>query len=122
MAGAALMPKYYTEKMLVSIFLAPPSTLQKNSNDLLKLLSFKENRILLEGVLDTIHLWNVLPYNYLDSGVATAVCHLFEGKFCAFYLSLFTDGDPSADDFSRRDVYMSNLPAGNSYRCLVHYA
>ena len=87
----------------------------------MKGLADKVIRLLFEDVLDKVHLWNLLPYDYLDSGAATALCHLFDGKICYLILELFTDGDPSADDASRADVATSNIPAGDSYRCLIHY-
>jgi lysosomal acid lipase/cholesteryl ester hydrolase len=37
-------------------------------------------------------------------------------------MSLIADEDPTIDYTERYDVYMSNLPAGASYRNIVHYA
>ena len=95
----------------------------KNNNiAILKFQSIKINRILIESVLDTIKLWNILPYNYLNTGVASAICDLFNGEFCDLLMSIFADEDPSIDYTERYDVYMSNSPSGASYRNFLHYA
>ena len=95
----------------------------KNNNvAILKLESIKINRLLIEGVLDTIKLWNILPYNFINTGVASALCSLFDGKFCDLILSIVIDADPSIDYTERYDVYTSNSPSGAGYRSFLHYA
>jgi hypothetical protein len=72
--------------------------------------------------LETIGLYNLLPYNFASTGVATLACNLFDGKFCDLLMSLFADEDPSIDYTERYDVYMSNLPSGAGYKDFLHYA
>jgi len=122
MAGASLIPEYYKEKFNICFFLAPPASMKNNSVDILNLMSIKLNRKLIVDTLNTIHLWNLLPYNYLNTGVATIFCNLFNGKACNMLMSMFADEDPKIDYTERYDVYMSNLPSGAGYRNFVHYA
>ena len=71
--------------------------------------------------METVGLYNVLPYGYATSGIAGKLCSLFDGKLCDFVMSLVADEDPTIDDSTRYDVYLSNLPAGAGYRNIVHY-
>jgi len=122
MAGASLKPEFYKEKMNLCIFLAPPASMSNNSVAIFNLLSLDVNRAILTAMLDTIHLWNLLPYNFLTTGVATLACNLFDGKLCDLVMSFIADADPTIDDTDRYDVYMSNEPAGAGYRNYLHYA
>jgi len=45
-----------------------------------------------------------------------------EGKLCDLVLKIFTDADPSIDEYRRYDVMMSNEPSGSGYKNFVHYA
>lgn len=74
MAGGALLPDYYKQKMLVTIFLAPPSTLKYNPNPLMHFAAIKSNRLLIESTLDLIHMWNILPYNFMNTAIGTTFC------------------------------------------------
>jgi hypothetical protein len=74
------------------------------------------------GLLETINMYNILPYDFVDTGVASVACNLFDGKFCDFAMSLFADEDPTIDYTERYDTYMSNLPSGAGYRNFLHYA
>uniref|UniRef100_A0A7S3ITW3 Uncharacterized protein n=1 Tax=Strombidium inclinatum TaxID=197538 RepID=A0A7S3ITW3_9SPIT len=121
MAGASLIPDYYKEKMNAVFFLAPPAALSNNKVKVINLMAIKANRRLITTTLDTIHMWNLLPYNFATTGVATAVCKLFDGKLCNMIMSLFLDEDPDIDYTDRYDVYTSNLPAGASYLNYLHY-
>lgn len=66
-------------------------------------------------------MYNVLPWGYATSGVASAVCGLFNGTFCNLLMGIFTNDDPTIDYTPRYDVYMSNLPSGAGYRNIIHY-
>jgi len=120
-AGAALLPDYYKEKMLVGVMMAPPASMYHNTNKLFELLSLKANRVALEEALDLAHFWNIMPHDFITTGAGTIVCALFDGVFCKLILSLFCDADPSVDYMERMDVYMSFMPAGAGYRDTVHY-
>lgn len=122
MAGAPLIPEYYKEKMLLAIFLAPPAAMSNNSVALLGFLAQKVNRIIIEALLNTIHLWNIIPYDYVNQDITIVLCDLFDGKFCDYAMSLFADADPTIDYTERYDMYMSNLPSGAGYKNWLHYA
>mmetsp|Transcript_36316 Transcript_36316/g.55774 ORF Transcript_36316/g.55774 Transcript_36316/m.55774 type:complete len:149 (+) Transcript_36316:316-762(+) len=121
MAGAALIPDYYKEKMNIAFFLAPPAAMSNNSVTILNIMAIKANRVILKNFVDLIHMWNIIPYNYLASGTASLVCDLFDGKFCNWIMSMFADEDPTIDYTERYDVYMSNLPSGAGYLNYLHY-
>ena len=72
-------------------------------------------------MLNVAKLWNLVPYNYLNTKAGVLVCGLFNGTFCNLMLELFFDEDPTVDYTDRYDVYMSNLPSGAGYRNYVHY-
>jgi len=107
--------------MNVCIFLAPPASMKNNSVAIFKLMASPINRAIITSMIETIHLYNILPYNYLNTGVASLFCGLFDGKLCDLVMSIFADIDPTIDNTDRYDVYMSNLPAGASYRNIIHY-
>jgi pimeloyl-ACP methyl ester carboxylesterase len=107
MAGASLIPDYYKAKMNVCVMLAPPAAMKNNSVAIFNLLSLPINRAIIVSMLDTIHMWNVLPYGYLNTGVAVLFCNLFNGKLCDIMMSLVADEDPTIDNTDRYDVYMS---------------
>jgi len=73
-------------------------------------------------MMETLGLYNFLPYGYLSTGAASLMCKLFDGKLCDLVMALVADEDPTIDYTERYDVYTSNLPAGASYRNIVHYA
>lgn len=122
MAGASLIPDYYKAKMNLCVMLAPPAAMSNNSVDIFKLLSLPVNRAILTSMLETIHMYNLLPYDFINTGVGVLVCNLFNGKLCDLVLSLIADADPSIDNTDRYNMYMSNEPAGASYRNFLHYA
>jgi len=79
------------------------------------------NQNIIVGLLDLIKLWDILPYNFATTGIASAACQLFNGKFCDAIMSMTCDVDPTIDYTERYDVYMSNVPAGASVYNLFHY-
>lgn len=46
---------------------------------------------------------------------------MFEGV-CEGLIAAAADADPTVDNMSRLDVFMSNFPAGSSYQDLVMFA
>mmetsp|Transcript_15426 Transcript_15426/g.26087 ORF Transcript_15426/g.26087 Transcript_15426/m.26087 type:complete len:219 (+) Transcript_15426:342-998(+) len=122
MAGASLIPDFYKENVKVAVFLAPPGGMKYVKTDILQLLSNRANRLLVDKTLDKIKMWNLLPYNYLSTGVAQVACKLFKGKLCNLILKIFTDEDPKLNYTERYDVYASNSPSGACYRNFMHYA
>ena len=77
---------------------------------------------IVQSVIQTIRLYEILPWSYPDTTVADKFCNLFSGKMCDFVLSLFADTDDLIDNTERFDTYMSNIPAGSGYRAILHYA
>jgi hypothetical protein len=67
-------------------------------------------------------MYNILPYNYLSSGVAQQVCNLFDGKLCDLFMQMGSDEDPSIDNHDRYDVMVTMMPSGASYKNYLHYA
>ena len=72
--------------------------------------------------MNTVGLWNLLPYDYINQEHVIFLCDLLNGKLCNMVMAVFADADPSIDYTERYDVYMSNLPSGASFRNFVHYA
>ena len=93
-----------------------------NSVELLRILSVKRNTNILTSLLEKIGMYNIIPYNFIDTVPQMIVCHLFDGKLCNFVLARFCDADPEIDYTERNDVYFSNLPSGAGYRNFIHYA
>lgn len=121
MAGAALMPEYYTAKMNVCVFWAPPASMHNNPQLSLQTLSRPAVLKAIVDALDLVHVWDLIPYDYLVSGVSSKICPLFNGALCDLILSGFADEDPTVDYTERYDVYMSNVPSGAGYKDFVHY-
>lgn len=122
MSGASLIPEYYKAKMNICIFLAPPASMKNNSVLLFELLALPVNRAMVTAMIETIHLYNILPYNFATTGVAVLFCNLFNGSLCDLVLALVMDTDPTIDNTDRYDMYMSNEPSGAGYRNIIHYA
>jgi len=122
MAGASLLPAYYKEKMNIAFFLAPPAAMKLTPNIALQVLSKPFYQSAITFVLDTIHVWNFLPYNYWGSEATSLICKTFNGKICDWAISSLFDLDPSIDLTERYDVFVSNIPAGSSAFNLAHYA
>jgi pimeloyl-ACP methyl ester carboxylesterase len=97
MAGASLIPEYYKEKMLLCVFLAPPAAMSNNSVAILEFLAQKPMRLLLLALMNTIKLWNLIPYDYVNQEHAIILCDLLNGKICNMIMSVFCDADPSID-------------------------
>lgn len=121
LAGGALMNDFYNSKVNVAILLAPTASMLSNSVGLLKLISMPVNRAIITAMIETIELYSILPYDHINTGVATLLCNLFDGNMCDFVLAMFVDTDSTIDDTSRYDMYMSNLPAGVGYKSIIHY-
>lgn len=121
MAGAALLPDYYKKVINVSVLLAPTSSVKSNNIGILNLMSWGLNRSIITSLVETIHMYSLLPNNFLNSGVATAVCKLFNGSLCNAIMGIVSDVDPKIDNTERYDVYTSNLPAGAGYKNIIHY-
>jgi len=79
---------------------------------------------ILKGIVDALFLakqYNLIPYNYLATGAASALCGLFNGALCNLIMSGFADEDPSIDYTERYSMYMSNTPSGAGYKDFIHY-
>ena len=120
MAGASLNAHWYNHNINTAIFLAPPASLKNNDISIFKFMSTPLNQKLLTTAAEGLGLYNILPWNYLNSGVAGAFCKAIP-SVCNDLVSMFADEDPTIDYTERYDVYMSNMPAGASYRNLLHY-
>lgn len=121
MAGGSLMPDFYNKKIKIAVLLAPPASLKNCSVTMFEMMSKNPNRQIIENVIETFHIYDILPWNYVQSGVSQAFCDLFNGKLCDIALEQVLDADPSIDNMDRVDVYTSFLPAGASYKNILHY-
>jgi hypothetical protein len=66
-------------------------------------------------------MYDFFPPDFLDNEVTAAFCNLFK-PICEAALELFADLDPDVDNFDRMKTYMTHIPAGAGYKCLMHYA
>ena len=120
-SGSTLVPDVYRDKVNLAVLLAPPISMKNTDVALLNLMSLPVNVHIITSMIETIHLYSVLPYGYLTSGVAGAFCSLFNGKLCDLVMGMFVDNDPTVDDQDRYPVMMSYLPAGCGYKNIIHY-
>lgn len=91
MAGSALKPDFYNSKVNVALLLAPPVKVKHIK--FFSLLELKWGRDLVDWFATTFHIYNILPYNQLQSRLAGAACKLFDGKLCDLVFSKFFDSD-----------------------------
>lgn len=124
MAGAGLKPynQFYHDNLNLAVFLAPPACMSHNRVPIFNLLASDLNRQIITKAVELLGMYNILPYNFINTTIASTLCKLFDGKLCDLMMALVADEDPTIDYTERYDVYMSNLPAGASYRNTVHYA
>jgi len=59
--------------------------------------------------------------NWWEEETTLLFCSMFEGV-CEGLIAAAADADPTVDNMSRLDVFMSNFPAGSSYQDLVMFA
>ena len=76
MAAAGLKPynDFYHDNINLAVLLAPAACMSHNGVAIFNLLASKFNRQIITAMIETIGLYNLLPYNYLNSGVATLLC------------------------------------------------
>jgi hypothetical protein len=74
MAGASLIPEFYKEKVNVAVLLAPPASLKNNQISIFRLLAQKTNRVILTDACEAIGLYNLMPYNFINTGPSYAAC------------------------------------------------
>ena len=69
-------------------------------------------------------IYNFLPINYrYDKNFCNAEIPLYGGNICANWI-IETFGewlDKDIDNMERKQVYVSNIPAGQSYKIVLHY-
>jgi pimeloyl-ACP methyl ester carboxylesterase len=118
--GMSMMPEYFQQKINLFVALAPPTRISNSQSTLMRLIAKDVN--LIEHVLvDVVGLYNMFPHNMLIDDLAGEFCSLMT-PICAAFLELFADLDASVDNLDRMKTYLSNVPAGASYRNFVHYA
>ena len=124
MAGGTLMPEYFNEKINLGVLLAPPIGMSNLSTKILRFESQPEMVKLIVGLLDTTHMWDILPKDFLTTGVPMVICSYFDSQLCNLILSVFLDADPSVDITTpdRYSMALSNMPAGSGMYNYVHYA
>jgi hypothetical protein len=98
LAGASLKPDYFKANIDQAVLLAPPIAMVHQTDELFSICSKKTNRDLLLRIADKIHLWSLLPYDYLTSGVAGALCELFDGKLCDLVIDIALGNNVDIDD------------------------
>jgi len=82
MAGAALMPDFYKERLNLAIFLAPPASLHNLSNLPTRLVSEPEIMDVIAEAARSLNFLSWLPKSILTTGTEVAFCSLFDGKVC----------------------------------------
>ena len=122
LAAATLKPDYFKEKISIAALMSPVASMHNNQIKLYDLLGMKLNRIFLKTQIDLFHTWNILPFDYTRSGVLGTLCGLFDGALCDMIIKYVLNYDPNIDNQERYSVIASNMPAGNGWRNLAHYA
>lgn len=121
MAGGALMPEYFNEKINLAVFFAPPVSMMHAPDKEDRILSDPKVMPGLIKVLEDLHLYNIIPYGSLFAGATSKVCQIFNGSLCKFALNYFAGGDSKVDCVERVPVMLSYLPSGAGYLNDVHY-
>lgn len=121
MAGAALMPEYYTAKLYPAVFLAPPASLFHMKNGLMRALSHKDLMEPLGNLAYELNILNWGPeYKRIYSDVLLVVCNI-SPKICGDVIAWSTDTDITTDNMERLDTYVSWIPSGASMYDFMHY-
>lgn len=110
---------YMKEKVNLFVALAPAARLDHTMSKLLKLTAkFLDP---LEWLLvDVLGLYDLFNPTWLESQLMADFCAIFTGV-CEGALELFCDLDADVDNFDRIRTYLTHIPAGAGYKCLVHY-
>ena len=124
MAAGSLMPDYFNSKIKLGILLAPPASMHNLSTKIIRFESQPQILNLLVGLAETLHLYDIVPKDFLTSEAPMIFCSYFDSKMCDLVLSMFTDADPDIDITTpdRWNMLLSNMPAGSGLFNFVHYA
>lgn len=124
LAAGTLMPDYFNSKINLGVLLAPPASLHNISTRIIRFESQPEMVKLIVGLLDTLNLYDILPKDFLTTGVPMIFCSYFDSQMCDLILSIFVDADPDIDITTpeRFSMMLSNSPAGSGLFNYVHYA
>lgn len=112
-------PDYYAEKINLFVALAPVASTHNLQVDALQSIAPYWRPI--QFAAEKLGVYNIIGMNWWEEETTLLFCAMFDGV-CEGMISAVADADPSVDNMSRLDVFMSNFPAGSSYQDLVMFA
>ena len=69
---------------------------------------------MIQFAAERLGAYNIVGVNWWEDEALLIFCKTFEG-LCEGVIEATADADPSVDNMSRLDAFMSNFPAGSSY-------
>jgi hypothetical protein len=66
-------------------------------------------------LIEKMHMWNMFPPDYATDNAVADFCDQ-NLDYCVAMLRVFTDGDPSVDNFDRVKTYFTHIPSGSGYK------
>ena len=119
-AGAALLPEYYNQRIDIAVLLAPPISMYYNPSDTLRNLAKPISLNLIMWSLDQIKFWNIIPYDFIQAKSSEILCSILDGKICDLIIDAVSEWH-SINNKDRKKMYVSNMPSGASARNYAHY-
>lgn len=118
--GSSMKPAYYKEKVALYVALAPIARLDHTKNVGMKLVSKGWIISTLSKLVQTLHLYNLIPHNEVSAFVNSEICsivpHICEATYEGFF-----DFNDDIDNVDRVADKQSKSPEGSGWRNLIHY-
>ena len=121
MAGASLMPDFYRESLNLAVFLAPPASCYNFPNELTRAIAEPEIMNPALKLAEDVNFLNWFPHNFETTHANEMFCNFLDGRICEFIIAALMDGKSSTDDWERRDIWISQMPAGAGAFNFQHY-
>jgi hypothetical protein len=115
------MPEYYKSKISCAALLAPVASLYHQEEPLLRWVSEEKNLDRMIKDAERLNVLNWFPHGALTTDPELAFCALSEGKFCELFLQMIVGDTTDTDDYTRRNVMLSQLPTGSGAYNTIHY-
>ena len=117
--GLSMLNDYYKEKLNLFVALAPPTRISNTQSVPLQMIAATIGPMSL--LMEKMQMWNMFPPDYATDNAVADFCDQ-NLDYCVAMLKVFTDGDPSVDNFDRVKTYFTHIPSGSGYKNQLHFA
>jgi len=120
MAGASLIPEFYTPRINHAFFLAPVTTFRGTTNTFVHFWA-RYGLGAFQALLELAGGYDLIPYDAVSGEYKQDICKLWDGLVCETVDSIFINADPELDDTRAVLSMLNYTPSGAGYRDFIHY-